>query len=466
MTNKEALYSNLGRLLRNISTDSDIIETYSAQLNEDRRESLFTLAENVDNNLINPLNEASGNNKLLQVDTNRSILINEFKVQFPGFPNARFNEILLIICLLNTLNNVLIEELNFENILDNPKYSLINFNSEKFGTNIFHLTDIQQNNNDFVFFNFEAIDEILSYFDNGDIQITPELVIHLVSQIGNETNLLESKFYTLIYHQTATNLSKSKGYIALNLIKSGHTYHFPYYYTRVISQTSVRPISVSNNYHQFKDTLTILSEYNDQKDILNKFLRLYHVIENFMFKSPIVKLEREQNTRPFSFRDFQRLHAKITKSEPETLKKLIDKVFLKIHKGTITFKTFIFQSFTNAQITSMDKALIDRLFAYLNIENEKKNEILKFDEINEDNFHKYFPKIIYAIRNSLVHNKESEFHLTHDTLLNHFEINDTVKNLIDFFLIPTIEEIIIFLITENENEIVWFSNPNLILWEN
>jgi hypothetical protein len=84
-----------------------------------------------------------------------------------------------------------------------------------------------------------------------------------------------------------------------------------------------RKINIGSNYQQFNETLTILSEYNHQKDILDKYIRLYHVMENFMFKYPLVIMERANAGMPFSIRDFQRMYNKVNVSEISALKEMI-----------------------------------------------------------------------------------------------------------------------------------------------
>ncbi|WP_437921489.1 hypothetical protein [Sphingobacterium sp. LRF_L2] len=464
---KDVLYNNLKKLLLNLSTDSDNITPYSDSLgNPDKEEELTSLAENIEIQLIKKLEASENGGTLMLIDSSHLDLVKDYKNNFSQYPEARFDEILLLLSLINSLNNLLQEELDFGSNVDNSIYSLIDFDNDKFGTTVFHYTDPDQPNNSFIFFNFSEIEKVEEYLRNPSIAISTDLIIQLISNIGKEDKMLESKYYALISHDTAQNKQKSKAYVALNLVLNGKVYHEPYEYTGTMSQDSRRAISVSNNYHQFKDILTILSEYNSQNDILDKFLRLYHVVENFMFKSPLVTLERKQQGKPFSFRDFQRIHSNISRSEIDSLKKLIQKVFALNQQAGVTFETYAINKLNDLILT---QALItednfNHLLSYLGLE-KKNGDNLKFADIH-NGFPKAYTEILYAIRCSIVHNKESEFHLTHDVLFNHDVIGDTTKVLLKEFLITTMEEIIIFLITENENDIVWFSNHSLMLWEN
>ncbi len=77
---------------------------------------------------------------------------------------------------------------------------------------------------------------------------------------------------------------------------------------------------------------------------------------------------------------------------------------------------------------------------------------------------KNLAKIIYAFRNSIVHNRETEFHLTHLALNNHPGIGDTAQLILEKFILPVIEEIVFKLII-SENEIVWYESSKLQLWD-
>jgi|GEM_PF-3043946 len=464
---KEALYNNLKRLLVDLSIDSDKLEGYSLTLdNNDKANELTNLAENVEAEIIRDLDLAIGESTLLSIKQSYLEIIRDYKDKYSDFPEARFDEIIFILLLLNTLNSTLEDELDFNEEIDNSIYSLIDFDNDKFGTNIFHFDDFDQPNNSFVFFNFEKIDEIIEYFQQEELTIQSKLIIQLISKIGTEETPLSQLFYALIFNETARNKAKSKSYIAIQLITKGKIFHIPYEYSRDISTTSMRSISVRNNYHQFKDTLTILSEYNSQTDILDKFLRLYHVIENFMFKSPLVNLERRQNGKPFSFRDFQRIHTNISRSETDSLKKLVQKVFICEQQAGTNFETYSFNKLADIVVTQslITEQNFNLLISYLGVE-KKQGGPIEFSELTIGSFPKVYSDMLYSLRCAVVHNKESEFHLTHEILFTHSIIGNAAQVLLEEFLIPTMEEIIIFLLTENENDIVWFSNHTLMLWE-
>lgn len=467
MTNKGALYNNLVRLLENFSTTSAATESFYESLNSEEQEiNLLNYSGRIENELLDNLKLAVTENNLFIVDNSHKQLIREIKDNFPEFPNARFDEIILLLHLISILNNFLSDNFDLTAEIENEFYDLILL-SDRFGTNVFHYADANVQENSFILFDFGEIDQILSYFNPSTIVINQDLLIQFISKIGVENEILLDSFYALIYSEISTNIPKCKAYISLHMVMNGKIVHLPYEYSRYLSTVSSKPLDINNDYHQFKDALTILSEYNSQEDILDKFLRLYHIIENFMFKSPLVELERKQNGSPFSFRDFQRIHSKISKSELDSLKKFIQKVFITSYLNTTDFKNYTFallQSKVSATPSLITKGNFNNLLLYLNIE-KRNGEPLNYDDLEINTFYKHYSEILYALRNSLVHNKESEFHLTHETMLRHFEIGDTVKVLLEEFLLPTMEETIVCLLTETNNDIIWFSNSSLSLWE-
>ena len=84
--------------------------------------------------------------------------------------------------------------------------------------------------------------------------------------------------------------------------------------------------------------------------------------------------------------------------------------------------------------------------------------------VTTDSLPKFMGKVIYAFRNSMVHNRETEFHLTHFTLTNHPLIGDTARTILENFLLPTIEELVFNLIIA-ENTLVWYDKSKLYLWD-
>jgi len=239
----------------------------------------------------------------------------------------------------------------------------------------------------------------------------------------------------------------------LAILTTGQSFHRPEEYEPSPHIVQLNEFDVEFSYQQLNDLLEVLSEYNLRKDYLAKYLTLYHVVENFMFKAPVVRLERARQGGMFSIRDFQRLYSAIDRSESSVLTQLIEAVFALLAEPTETFEVRIKNRWTSAVITPSHANDMDTLLSQLRIEKGKFGISLKSIDFNHD-VAKNFAKIVYAVRNSIVHNRETEFHL------NHYTLNAMPKVLLKDFLFPTLEEICFFLILK-PNSLTWYSQPYL-----
>ncbi len=70
----------------------------------------------------------------------------------------------------------------------------------------------------------------------------------------------------------------------------------------------------------------------------------------------------------------------------------------------------------------------------------------------------YFAQLVYSIRNAVVHNKETEFHLTYASL------DGTFATLIESFLMPSLEEIC-FAVVAKQNTELWYSQDKLFFYK-
>jgi hypothetical protein len=206
-----------------------------------------------------------------------------------------------------------------------------------------------------------------------------------------------------------------------------------------------------------------------------------------MFKKPLVELERQFPGQVFSIRDFQRMYSKIDKSESSVLGEFIESVFNITHSSGGSFGNYVLTKWkalipivTTAVATPIttptatgtppvtpliSDANCNQLIKLLNIYtgNQKPITCAELDNGTFE-FKHFFPKLIYQYRNAIVHNRETEFHLTHANLLTHPTINDTAKLVLELFLIPILEEIVFHLIVQN-NPVVWYNGDTLTLWE-
>jgi hypothetical protein len=240
----------------------------------------------------------------------------------------------------------------------------------------------------------------------------------------------------------------------LAILASGQPIHRPYTYAVKPSVLDPDAILAGEKYQQLSDVLDVLSEYNSRDELLAKYLTLYHVIENFMFRFPIVQLEREHNGRMFTIRDFKRLYKQIDQNELAALKRLFDTLFKVDAKPGTTFSAHIKATWKTA--TAASKKDIEDALALMPM--RKDNAPLKAGHFTIGGFSSHFAETVYTIRNAIVHNKETEFHLTYATL------GPPMRTLLERFLVPSLEELC-FALVGTQNTHVWYANQQLLLYK-
>jgi len=159
-------------------------------------------------------------------------------------------------------------------------------------------------------------------------QITINLLYHLLAKIKPDSDFEHNQYILIKLSENSTELNKVRSFIKLKSVSEGNKIPAPYPYAHPPKLPPNLNWNVNNEYQQFNEVIDILSEYNDQqKDILDKFLRMYHIIENFMYKYPICELEQKTGGKMFSIRDFRNMYSKVNKDELDSLKRFIRKVF-------------------------------------------------------------------------------------------------------------------------------------------
>ena len=66
--------------------------------------------------------------------------------------------------------------------------------------------------------------------------------------------------------------------------------------------------------------------------------------------------------------------------------------------------------------------------------------------------------LVYAVRNAVVHNKETEFHLTYASM------DSTLQMLVESFLFPILEEVC-FAVIGRRNPELWYSQDKLYFYK-
>lgn len=212
--------------------------------------------------------------------------------------------------------------------------------------------------------------------------------------------------------------------------------------------SSVNKFDPSLAYAQFVEVVGILGEYVERDDALSKFLSIYHVVENFMFRAPIVKLERSSNGAMFSIRDFKRLYKGVDINELGALEELVKSAFLLSHLS-VTFGDFAVRSWISFRSTNAMQA---------NSIDDFLGRVQGSPSYSVGNFYKYFASLVYKVRCSIVHNKETEYHISSENYAGGCQL------IFEGYLLPVLEEFVFLLLCE-ENSLVWYRAPSIALWD-
>ena len=173
-----------------------------------------------------------------------------------------------------------------------------------------------------------------------------------------------------------------------------------------------------------------------------------------MFKLPIVELEREKSGEMFSIRDFRRLYARVYESELSALRRLFVAILHLPATSTTSFEKHVLARWKSL-VPGTAAADIEKALGALDLKRDKR--AMKHSEFKKD-VAGNFSQMVYAVRNAIVHNKETEFHLTYATL------DKTISTLIESFLLPCLEEIC-FALIGSTNPYVWYANKEMLLYK-
>jgi hypothetical protein len=184
-----------------------------------------------------------------------------------------------------------------------------------------------------------------------------------------------------------------------------------------IPNNITKEVSASNSYQQFSEILTILSEVNERRDVLSRFLVVYHVLESFLFKIPLVNLGESSNYDIFSIRDFQSLYKETKTGEVEGIRKLF---------SVDSMGAFWNRNLDGKYLSKRVKDKVSELDSSADFVKDDCNVVLaKFGSGNFSDFSMVkkrsfdgaaYAALLYKFRCAIVHNKETEIHISYFNL--------------------------------------------------
>lgn len=425
-------------------TNSDIAEDYSNQLVEPELSKFVVLTERI-RIFGSELNKA----KIERVNFSRwselRSCIDEFGSQFESFPSPSVEKLKLSLLLAGKLSEYL-------PLLDETEIDDDMFELRELAQPIPQLWFCRENGRSLadsvILFSCEKLSAVS--IEVSSSIISPNLLFHFIAAL-NITDTLPSVHAILVKKIVPqVEASAINAFARLVVLSTGISVHSARKYINTPKVLDPDEIQLGEAYQQWSEVLNVLSEYNSRDETLLKFLTIYHVIENFMFKLPIVELERQMNGNMFSIRDFRRLYASVDINESEALKKLFRKILMMQATPNVTFNDHLIIRWN---LLSHEASVVD-----INAALEMIGLDFKFNAFSGGVL-SCFSKLVYAIRNAIVHNKETEFHLTYAPL----DGNPSLCNIIESFLLPSLEEICFSLINKKNAEF-WYQNKELNLY--
>lgn len=362
-----------------------------------------------------------------------------------GFPQP-------IIDFVTTLGTIVRE--NPSGFLETP-YSIIgnahtiDFSQPKFkGKN----RRFAYGNADYSFFSSKALidNNQLVDFSKPEYSLLWKQIETFLERIYTSPNTsLQEQFF-----DTISSLSPNLGFAVL---KNGDSFeaekHYSYFYLAFLNDSqsvllpeelkySVQQINTnlsydaSKNYQQYFDLYDVLNELNQAPDILNRFLRLYHTLEYLVYRVYLVDLVQRVGGSGLFVREFIGSAESMKAREKQSFLKNFKKIFA--GDLTTTIKPEL-DAVTNATVT---KFLSD------------KNIVNGFQTSDIDKV----AELIYGIRCSIVHNKESEYHLTISNSEDYQEIIPLITKLLEVF-----EKLVLKKVCEN-NSVIHYPQEQLKLY--
>ncbi|MGF1718277.1 hypothetical protein L4D08_25815, partial [Photobacterium chitinilyticum] len=166
---------------------------------------------------------------------------------------------------------------------------------------------------------------------------------------------------------------------------------------------------------------------------------------------PIVELERNTNGSMFSIRNFKRLYQSVSMNEKDALSKLF-KASFELQLNGQSFKNLAHSRWNDfIASNALNKTDIDDFIGLL-----INNSVSSTQTVVQ--FPNFISNLVYQLRCSIVHNKETELHIASEN----YPLG--CKLILEEYLLKFLEEIVFLLISDNNN-IVWYESNALVLWD-
>lgn len=348
--------------------------------------------------------------------------------------------------LISIVSNELTTDFDLEFQLVLGDFKAIDLGSQLIENN-FLLFDSVNFDNSIIIFSSD-IDK-LSAFLTDEIHSNHYDLLIIWLNFYNLTNDSTNQFVLL--NKPAIPLNDLKSLLKLLVLVNGHTIKTLQKYTTAPFLPHFNKFDFSKKYNQFENISYILNEYNNHTYSLDKYLKIYHTIENFMYKIKICELQTLRGAKPITISDFQTLYESYGAKEKSAITYFFSEVGKINYDGTKTFLQLWRAQLANLEtIDATMPTKIDTFLKSLRISLNYNDLKIKLDGNN-------MGIIVYKIRNAIVHNKDSELHL------ESVNLPEEARFLIEHFLIPNLEKVSFHLIINPS--LIWYKDDKLLLYE-
>lgn len=203
--------------------------------------------------------------------------------------------------------------------------------------------------------------------------------------------------------------------------------------------------SYKNNvqYNQYIDIYDVISEWNNCSDVLSAFLKMYQILEYIVYRKGLVEIVRGANIKQSFVRQIKGLDKRFSNNERETFKNGLKDIFPSFN-GTITI--------------SITPDIEDFCKKYYPLTNGGTTYLTQANINDSAQVDSCISRFIYDTRCAIVHNKESEFHITTINSSEYAAIIPLMEN-----ILKVVGERLLDVINDANNKIV-FSESVLKLY--
>ena len=193
----------------------------------------------------------------------------------------------------------------------------------------------------------------------------------------------------------------------------GYSQHL--HYNKPSQWNSSMTFNADAKYEQYIDIYDVISEWNNCTDVLNGFLKMYQILEYMIYRKEFVSIVKGANIKQSFVRQIKDIDRKYSNSERDAFKKGLKDII---------------SPFDNCNITN--EIVIDEVENFCKKYYPcKGNTYIKNAITDPNQIDSCVAMFIYDTRCSIVHNKESEFHISSINYEIYKPIVPLMKNVMD-----------------------------------